>query len=48
MRILNTTTELQIRLRPDEADKFIDLVLGATQSQFRRELIDGMKRECLL
>lgn len=48
MRILNGTTELQIRLRPDEADKFIDLVLGATQSQFRRELIDGMKRECLL
>lgn len=48
MRILNGTTELQIRLRPDEADKFIDLVLGATQSQFRRDLIDGMKRECLL
>ena len=30
------------------ADGFIDLVLGATHSQFRRELIDGMKRECVL
>lgn len=42
MRILNSTTELQIRLRPDEVDGFIDLVLGATQSQFRRDLIDGI------
>lgn len=48
MRILNDTTELQIRLRPDEVDGFIDLVLGATHSPFRRELVDGMKRECLL
>lgn len=48
MRILNSTTELQIWLRPDEVDEFIDLVLGATHSPFRRELVDGMKRECLL
>ncbi len=48
MRILNSTTELQIRLRPDEVDGFIDLVLGATHSPFRRSIVDEMKRECLL
>jgi len=36
MRILNDTTELQIRLRPDEVDGFIDMVLGATHSPIRR------------
>ena len=48
MRILNDTTELQIRLRPDEVDGFIDMVLGATHSPIRRALVDGMKKECLL
>ena len=48
MRILNDTTELQIRLRPDEVDGFIDMVLGATHSPARRALVDGMKKECLL
>ena len=48
MRILNGTTELQIRLRPDEVDEFIDLVLGAPYSPIRRALVDGMKTECLL
>lgn len=48
MRILNGTTELQIRLRPDEVDPYVQFVLTAPQSRFRKELLEQMKRECLL
>ena len=48
MRIINTTTELQIRLRQDEVDDFLNMVLDANHNPFRRELVDELKKECLL
>ena len=48
MRILNDTTELQIRLRPDEVDPYVQFVLTAPPSRFRRELIEQLRRECLI
>jgi len=48
MRVISTPTELQIRFRPDEVDGFINLVLDAKYTPFRKELLEQMKRECLL
>lgn len=48
MRILNNSTELQIRLRPDEVDSFLNFVLDSKYTPFRRELVDELKKECLL
>jgi len=48
MRILDNTTELQIRLRPDEVNPFVNFVLNAPASRFRKEMLEQMKRECLL
>jgi len=48
MKIMDNTTELQIRLRPDEVNSFVNFVLTAPASRFRKEMIELMKMECLL
>lgn len=48
MRLMNTSTELQIRFRPDEVEAFVNFVLSAEPTRFRKDLVEHMRRECLL
>ncbi len=48
MRVFSTQSEVQIRLRPDEVDPYVQFVLTAPPSRFRRELIEQLRRECLI
>jgi len=48
MIIWNATTELQLKFRPDEVEPFIDFVLNSPPSRFKRDLVDMLRKECLL
>ncbi len=48
MKILHHVDGITLHVRRDEIDDFIHMVQRAVPIDFQRELIDELKKECLI